>query len=832
MKGGETSQSSSKSIITEDGLSKYQQPKAHTLSVSPPRAHTPKAPAPRAPQRPSSAPAQRPSSAPRAPQRPSSAPTPRPSSAPRAPQRPSSAPAQRPSSAPRIPLRASRASSASASRVSSASASRASSAPTPRPSSAPAPRATPRISLRAQRPSSAPAPRATPRISLRSQRPSLKPYKIPNTLIPKIKEILIYPQQFKANTEFTYLSHRIYNREKGEMKDIKGVLITPNQPPSYITYNMLIREVGIFLEDEFYSEAELQEQYKKANENEREALKVRLWKIWYNIIAGDDNEDSDNNPPYKKNKLKRLSDLKEKSIFELEEESIFELDEESKGGRRRNDGKSTKSTKSTKGGRKRKGTKRGGYPTAEEKAAADAAAAAEDAYNKFLERTRKNYVENADDDQTKRDKYGFTERDKEIAYFDFAIGKDIVRNSYDIKLGLIKRLVAQDVKVHDIVCEYPQQDFPYPDKKGFNTLFRPNKDLFLYGMQLPHQFNRDLLLKSMIYIFHKKIYNIADLQGCTDAINRHNPRMGMGVGCNPYDRDCEPRMWERARFITLEQKPETKCVNIDATDKLTQDEIDNYQLQTEELEYLDGGTYYDIKIKDMTAGSLSSWIEISTIKDVSESKNSLVVHCLAGAGRTGSVLLYLLMRDSGNILKNDAEKEGYITKIKGRLAMPHFGLNNIAEVIGVLRTYFVNKSRSVKFATRELFKLGSRIMDKQTEDMLRGKGVDDKQIKKILEQGIDTDMYEYLMSKIDETELSELDDRQNKSQATSSLLRQRLNRIFFFLAKEFEVSTFYTYGRPTTQVLMLPNDEFSNPVVRVVSDWKNYNKDVVRKWLN
>jgi hypothetical protein len=233
----------------------------------------------------------------------------------------------------------------------------------------------------------------------------------------------------------------------------------------------------------------------------------------------------------------------------------------------------------------------------------------------------------------------------------------------------------------------------------------------------------------------------------------------------------------------------------------------------------------------MTAGGLSSWIEISTIKDVSRPKNTIVVHCLAGAGRTGSALLYLLMRDTGNIL-SDAEKEGYIAEIKDKLAKPHFGLSNIAEVVGMLNAYFVNKSRGVKFATEELFKLVSRIMDKQTEDMLRRKGVGDIQIKKILEQGIDTDMYEYLMSKIDETELSELDARQNESQACSSLLRQRLNRIFFFLAKEFKVSRFYTYGRPSSQVLMLPNDEFSNPVERYVSDWGIYDRDEVRKWLN
>ena len=335
----------------------------------------------------------------------------------------------------------------------------------------------------------------------------------------------------------------------------------------------------------------------------------------------------------------------------------------------------------------------------------------------------------------------------------------------------------------------------------------------------------------MIYLFHKKIYNIADLQGCSDAINRHNSRMGIGIGCNPYDRDCEPRMWERARFITIKE-PKAKCDNITATDTLTQDEIDSYQLKKEELNYLDKGLYYDIKIKDMTAGYFWSWNEISKIQDTSLRENSIVVHCLAGAGRTGSVLLYLLMRDSGKILSPEGE-QGYYKNLRDRLAKPHFGLNNIAEVIGVLRTYFVNnQSRGVKFATRELFELGSRIMDKETEDMLRKKGVGDKQIKEILEQGIDTDMYYKLEAIIGETELSELDNRQIKSQATCSLLRQRLNRIFFFLAKEFKVKVFYTYGRPATQVKFLPDDEFSNPVMRTIrSDWDNYDRDDAREWL-
>jgi hypothetical protein len=631
----------------------------------------------------------------------------------------------------------------------------------------------------------------------------------------KKKRVLIVPSKFKANTVFTYLSYSIYN---GINKDIKGKPINPKNPPENITYDMLIREVGIFLEDEFNTEEELQRQFKKASDKEKEALKSRLWKIWYNIIAGENEEDSDSNPSYKNKKLKRINKLEEESIFELEEESVG-----TKGSKGTKGTKGGKSSKGTKGGKSRKSTK-GGELTEEEK------------YENFLSGTRNKYIDNANN--IKEDNNGYTERDKEIAYFNFADAnaKKVVKNSYDMKMDLINRLANNAVKVKDIVCEYPPQDFPYPDKEGFNTLFRPNKKLFLFAMQLPHQFNRDLLFKSMIYLFHKKIYNIADLQGCSDAINRHNSRMGIGIGCNPYDRDCEPRMWERARFITIKE-PKAKCDNITATDTLTQDVIDSYQLKDEELNYLDKGLYYDIKIKDMTAGYFWSWNEISKIQDTSLRENSIVVHCLAGAGRTGSVLLYLLMRDSGKIL-SAAGNQGYYKNLTDRLAKPHFGLNNIAEVIGVLRTYFVNnQSRGVKFATRELFELGSRIMDKETEDMLRKKGVGDKQIKEILEQGIDDDMYDELKSIIGETELSELDNRQIKSQATCSLLRQRLNRIFFFLAKEFKVKQFYTYERPSKLVFFLPDDEFSNPVMRTISDWDNYyssstSRKMVREWLN
>jgi hypothetical protein len=55
---------------------------------------------------------------------------------------------------------------------------------------------------------------------------------------------------------------------------------------------------------------------------------------------------------------------------------------------------------------------------------------------------------------------------------------------------------------------------------------------------------------------------------------------------------------------------------------------------------------------------------------------------------------------------------------------------------------------------------------------------------------------------------------------SSILLRQRLNRVYYFLAREKGVNIFYNYGRPAI-VGSCPCDEFSVPMKRTV-DWSLY----------
>ena len=54
--------------------------------------------------------------------------------------------------------------------------------------------------------------------------------------------------------------------------------------------------------------------------------------------------------------------------------------------------------------------------------------------------------------------------------------------------------------------------------------------------------------------------------------------------------------------------------------------------------------FHDILIKDMTVGSIYRWFTINNLPFGDNKKDSQVFHCLAGMGRTGSVLLLKLMK--------------------------------------------------------------------------------------------------------------------------------------------------------------------------------------------
>lgn len=221
---------------------------------------------------------------------------------------------------------------------------------------------------------------------------------------------------------------------------------------------------------------------------------------------------------------------------------------------------------------------------------------------------------------------------------------------------------------------------------AYNRLYQPFTGIRnirkLYGMSLPYQFDRTELLRNMLYLLQRcDIKNFVDLHDCEGITN--------SSGCNPYDLRVERDMFDLAVKV----------------------------MKTRGRQYINVKGYVD-----MTSGSYSAWLSISKIPDTSVYET--LVHCYMGKGRTGSVLLFLLLRDYKNINQ-------YIDLIEYKLREPHLGYKSIFELSDTLVALF-DDNETVNDVVDELFNVS-----------------DMKHIR---------------------------------------LLRQRLNRIFFFLAKKRKVS--------------------------------------------
>ena len=310
----------------------------------------------------------------------------------------------------------------------------------------------------------------------------------------------------------------------------------------------------------------------------------------------------------------------------------------------------------------------------------------------------------------------------------------------------------------------------YVNPDIFNKLFRPNtnKALYIYGMQLPHQFDRVRLLGTIYKLHKQQIYSIVDLQDCNGGVDGDHPRLGYGVGCNPFDRDCEFDLWTVAISSIGSNAPSS-------------------------------AKYTPIEYIDMSTGSLKTWYEISQIKETNDEKNKTVIHCLAGAGRTGCVMLYLLMRDFSLSYGNNITSNIYINYLKNKIKLPFFDFANIKE-----------------FIEKELFCYFHFVED--DDDLDNNK----KSVKHMLSELFDTS------------------DNLTISGTRASLFRKRLNYIIVFISKHFSITEFVTYhdhkftftpgeyqslSEPMVVDITSPTNldyEFIKPYKKTIKSWNNY----------
>ena len=263
--------------------------------------------------------------------------------------------------------------------------------------------------------------------------------------------------------------------------------------------------------------------------------------------------------------------------------------------------------------------------------------------------------------------------------------------------------------------------FKPPKRRAYNGMFdfyQPfaSKNKKLYGMPLPYQFDRGWLFGNILYVLEKhNITYYVDLHDCEGMTNIH--------GCNPYDFGGEREMFELAVQVINHRHPHTDRKYINIRDFV-----------------------------DMTAGSSKAWISISKIPDTSI--HETLVHCYAGMGRTGSVLLFLLLRDTTvSAVSRSESRESSDSRISdvrydiaNRLQLPHLGY----------ASFFALHKALVK-----LFDTNADADD----DSYDAYAID-YVVKELLNPTMIIDIH---------------------------LLRKRLNRIFFFLAKKHITPSVYLY---------------------------------------
>ena len=277
--------------------------------------------------------------------------------------------------------------------------------------------------------------------------------------------------------------------------------------------------------------------------------------------------------------------------------------------------------------------------------------------------------------------------------------------------------------------EYKRKPDPFVDIHLLYTIYsidqkiyKPFKYLYIYGMEIPEQFHRGKLLSTMFFLLdNMNITNFVDLHDCEGGTYKLiNNIVGT---CNPYDRGAEREMFDLAIKVLIKNHRIRKDIK---------------------------RNFSNIKdIVDMTAGTILAWKEISELP-VATSDNRTIVHCYAGKGRTGSVLLFLRLRDGED--END---------IKSRLIQKYFGYGNISELI----KYF-----------KDLFNPG--MVSHSNPYPIPSDAA-------IVENILDKNYWEKVVKEVLKT----------KTFFHIKLLRQRLNRIFYCLAKKYNVKEFYLYAR-------------------------------------
>jgi hypothetical protein len=151
---------------------------------------------------------------------------------------------------------------------------------------------------------------------------------------------------------------------------------------------------------------------------------------------------------------------------------------------------------------------------------------------------------------------------------------------------------------------------------GCTTLVKlPYKETYITS--IPNQFNENQLNDQLDYYNSIGILNIISLEGCgIGNLNLRNTIIPNKASCNTTFNDFES---------TKKHKQHVEG------DYWTGD-LTNH--------------FFDIPVLDMSAGTYNSWNELYKLSEETENfGQSSLIHCLAGKGRSGIILLFIILID-------------------------------------------------------------------------------------------------------------------------------------------------------------------------------------------
>ena len=139
--------------------------------------------------------------------------------------------------------------------------------------------------------------------------------------------------------------------------------------------------------------------------------------------------------------------------------------------------------------------------------------------------------------------------------------------------------------------------------------------LEVYGSSIPHQNIHKCLATFQFYMHVKNIKRIISLQGCDveDGVSTDNCQGFLYPNKTKIDKKYESRIWNALKEVSLLHSEDT---NIE---------------------------FVNHKIVDMTAGNLTEWRVLYNY-DYKNKDQITLIHCLAGFGRTGSILFLIWLK--------------------------------------------------------------------------------------------------------------------------------------------------------------------------------------------